>query len=169
MTEAEWLACENVHLMLDFLRGWISDRQLRLFGVACCRHIWPLLTDERSRRAVEIAEQFADGLADEAALHVAGAFAIAAIQAAEAALSPANPRVQILAEVGCSAWEAVGAGPTAAVQSAQPISGVYFGQDISWSCTEAAAWWTIAADATDWETAGRAESAVQAIRHARIN
>lgn len=62
MTEAEWLACDDPIAMLDAVWRNVSARKLRHFAVACCRDLWPLLTDERSRAAVEIAERYAEGL-----------------------------------------------------------------------------------------------------------
>lgn len=65
MTEPEWLACTDPTPMLAFLRGRASERKLRLFAVACCRHIRVLKDDAASLEAVEVAERFADGLASE--------------------------------------------------------------------------------------------------------
>jgi hypothetical protein len=72
MTEAEWLACEDPQPMLGHLKGKASDRKLRLFACACCRRIWHLLKDKRSRWAVEMEERFADGSVERAILMAAG-------------------------------------------------------------------------------------------------
>ena len=41
----------------------LDDRTLRLFACWCVRQIWPLLTDQRSRTAVEVSERYANGQA----------------------------------------------------------------------------------------------------------
>jgi len=95
MTEQEWLACTDPAPMLGFLRGKNSDsfnslfdrsqpiemnqnllrgktsnRNLRLFASGCARRVWNIL-EERSRKAVEVSERYADGLADQTALEAA--------------------------------------------------------------------------------------------------
>ena len=62
MNEAEWLVCSSAEPMLEFVRDKANERKLRLFGCACCRRIWHLLSKADSRAAVEVAENFADGL-----------------------------------------------------------------------------------------------------------
>jgi hypothetical protein len=64
MTEADWFSCTNPNPMLDFIRSRATERLLRLFAAACCRTIWDLLADSRSRSAIEIAELAAEGLAN---------------------------------------------------------------------------------------------------------
>jgi hypothetical protein len=44
------------------------ERKWRLLSCAACRRLWHLLVDERSRRAVEGSEKFADGLLSERVL-----------------------------------------------------------------------------------------------------
>ena len=60
MTEGEWLECTDPTPMLEFLRERASERKLRLFSCACCRTVWDMLADERSRRGLEAAECHAD-------------------------------------------------------------------------------------------------------------
>src|SRR5262249_60854193 len=63
MTEGEWLASTKMNPLLDYLEGKASDRQWMLFSCACVRRIWRLVTDERCRSHVEVAERLADGMA----------------------------------------------------------------------------------------------------------
>jgi hypothetical protein len=58
------------------------DRKLSLFACACCRRVWHLLADARSRDAVEALERHADGLAPAAELEQAAAAARDAERAA---------------------------------------------------------------------------------------
>ena len=62
MTEEEWLVCADPNLMLAHVGGRASARTRRLFAAACCRRNWHLLEDDYSRRAVDAAEGYADGL-----------------------------------------------------------------------------------------------------------
>jgi hypothetical protein len=85
MTESEWQSCADPEPMLEFLRSVRGEsrrkggrRKLRLFACACLRGIWPLLRKTGSRRAVLVAEQFADGLADNQELAMASRLARAA-------------------------------------------------------------------------------------------
>jgi hypothetical protein len=82
MTEAEWLTATDPTPMLKSLRNDVSERKLRLFGVACCRRHWQTFTDERSRTAVGVGERLADGLAADLEREASEGRASQAVQAA---------------------------------------------------------------------------------------
>jgi hypothetical protein len=63
MTEAEWLASARAGPMLRLVGKKAHTRKLRLFACACARRVWRRISQKVARRAVEVAEQFADGLA----------------------------------------------------------------------------------------------------------
>ncbi len=63
MTETEWLAATDPAPMLEFLKGKVSDRKLRLFVIACCRRINARLYNQPSQTAIEIAEHYLEGKA----------------------------------------------------------------------------------------------------------
>jgi hypothetical protein len=71
VTEHEWLYQDWSSAMLAHLIHKASDRKFRLFAVACCRRIWDHFRDSRAREAVEVAERFADGAADNQELRAA--------------------------------------------------------------------------------------------------
>jgi hypothetical protein len=73
MTEPEWQSCTDPQTMLGWLRGQASERKMRLFAVACCRHAWPDLADDLCRTAVDIAERYADEQASPRELKAAKA------------------------------------------------------------------------------------------------
>jgi hypothetical protein len=82
MTEQEWRSCDDPVFMLQNLaHGTVSDRKLRLFACACCRRVWNLLSDARSRTAVDVAERFIEGTASRDELEEAARAAASVIAA----------------------------------------------------------------------------------------
>jgi hypothetical protein len=71
LTPTEWDTCTDADKMLFCLHRKASSRKLRLFVCACCRRILDRMLDERSRRGIEVAERYADGLASESDLEMA--------------------------------------------------------------------------------------------------
>lgn len=65
MTEAQWLEGVEPPEMWEYASSINGDRKLRLLAVALCRRLRGFLNDPRSWAAVELAERYADGSADE--------------------------------------------------------------------------------------------------------
>jgi hypothetical protein len=103
MTEADWLA-SNPIAVLSFLQdqGWQSERKCRLFAVTCCRRIWYIMSDARSRSAVEAAERYADGLTDLAQLGASRNLAYEAYDMV--AYSNLPPAKALLSLAACAAF-----------------------------------------------------------------
>ena len=90
-------------------KGMLDDRTLRLFACKCVREVWHLLTDKRSRKAVEVAERYAVGEATSEELDAAWAAAWAAAGAAARAAAWATARDAARAAAWATAWAAAGA------------------------------------------------------------
>lgn len=71
MTDSKLLESDDVNLVIEYAMEFASEGQLRLFACTCCRRVWHLLTDERSRKAVEVAELYANGEAGDEILQEA--------------------------------------------------------------------------------------------------
>jgi hypothetical protein len=61
MTEQWWLECADPQAILAALWGIATDRELRLFAVACCRRTRTPLRSKRTGHILELAERLADG------------------------------------------------------------------------------------------------------------
>jgi hypothetical protein len=120
MTEAEWLRCDDPDKMLKFVRGKAGERKLRLFACACCRRRWHRLRDERSRKAVEVAERYADGEAEEQELNSARREAIEVANALHAPFG--HGRAERAKRVAYTAGLAASVGWDALVGAAEALS-----------------------------------------------
>ena len=110
-------------------KGMLDDRTLRLFACKCVREVWHLLTDERSRKAVEVAELYAVGEATDEELDAARDAAMAAARA----------------EARDAARDAAMAATWAAARDAARDAAM----DAAWDAAMAAAWdatWAAAMD-----------------------
>jgi hypothetical protein len=116
--------------------GVLTDKDARLFACWCVRQVWHLLKDERSKRAVRVAERFAMGKATKEELAAAKAAAWAA--ASDAAWDSAR------AAAWAAAWAAASDAAWAAAREA------------AWDAARAAAW-DAAWDAV-WDAAGDAQA-----------
>ena len=90
-------------------KGVLDDKTLRLFACKCVREVWHLLTDERSRKAVEVAELYAVGEATDEELAAAWDAAMAATWAAARAAAWATARDAARAAAWAAAWAVAGA------------------------------------------------------------
>jgi len=95
MTEAKWMACNDPQAMLEFLRGKVSDRKLRLFIFGCGRRVWHRLIDERSQKAVTVGERFVEGKATQEEREAAMTAVLRDRQEAAEADSPDSGAVDI--------------------------------------------------------------------------
>jgi len=76
--ERGWLAGNDPHAMAWLIQSHYSvgepvlgvpaRRKVRLFACHCCRFVWSVLTDPEIRKAVDVAEAFADGIETVATL-----------------------------------------------------------------------------------------------------
>jgi len=94
---AEWL------LWVATRDGVLTDKELRLFAVFCARQFWHLLTDERSRNAVEVAERYANGEATDDELAAAWTAAETAVR--DMVEVPLRAAAQVAAAVVASTGE----------------------------------------------------------------
>ena len=81
----EWLVwtATRPNVFTDSMLRKLACRFVRETPLADGRMVWDLLTDERSRKAVEVTERYADGLATDEELKTAYAAAFAAARAAD--------------------------------------------------------------------------------------
>jgi hypothetical protein len=136
-----WDNCPKVDWLswiLDAIDAPHDEKAMRLFACWCVRNtpledgrkVWDLLTDDRSRNAVAVAERFANSEATGSELHAAWAAARAAAGDAAGAAAGDAARAAAGAAAGV-AWVAAWAAAWAAARAAA--------RDAAWAAARAAA------------------------------
>ena len=129
----------------------LDSKTLRLFAVWCARQVEHLLTDQRSKNALIVAEKFANGTATASELAAAedaawAAASDAAAAAAEAALSAAWAAALDAAEAAAeAAWDAAEAARDVAEAAAEAVWDAALAAraaalDAAWDAALSAAW-----------------------------
>jgi hypothetical protein len=108
--------CEHI-IWAVTREGVLTDRELRLFACFCARQNWHLLTDDRSKHAIEVAERYADGLATDDDLAAARAEAMDAANAAAWTAARAAAMDAAWAEARDAAWAAAWAASSASASA----------------------------------------------------
>lgn len=108
------------------------DREIRLFAVWCARQVEHLMTDQRSRDALNVAERHASADATDAELKAARAAAKAAAKAA------ASDEAKAAAWV--AAWDAAWAAAWIAAWTAAKAAAWAEAWDAAWDAAWAVAW-----------------------------
>jgi hypothetical protein len=127
-----WDNCPKVDWLtwiLDAIDAPHDEKAMRLFACWCVRNtpledgrkVWDLLTDDRSRNAVAVAERFANSEATGSELHAAGAAARDAAGVAWAAAGAAGAAARV---AGAAAGVAGGSARDAAWAAAWAAAGV---------------------------------------------
>jgi hypothetical protein len=142
MTEAEWRACTDSEEMAGFLYYHFKDqespwtqhaqRKLALLGCACLRRIWHLLTDERSRQAVEFTERTMEEKASDDAYisaHRAALDGWAAMAEAADKGKYATPLLCALPDAGLAAYHAIDVDIQCVGNAAHAMAGFVTGKD----------------------------------------
>ena len=93
----EWL------LWIASRQGVLTDKELRMFVVFCARQVQHLMEDQRSIKAIDVAERYANGFATNEELTAARAAARSAVRDADAVAYAARDAAWIAA---AAAWDA---------------------------------------------------------------
>lgn len=110
----------------------VSEKLMRLFAVWCARQVQHLMADKRSLDALDIAEQFANGVATLEQLNAASAAAWAAAWD--------TARDAAWAAAWAAAWDAARAAAWAAARDAARDAALDAARDAAWAAARDAAW-----------------------------